>query len=199
MARKPAPKASRKRTAAPDGEHEPQGEGYERIDLYDAKGIRRIIAYTGEAAHQVQRDAAEFAKTLDALEALPFGPEKEAQVKAVSQELSQLVISTLTKDEFNQRFQKITTSVVNEQKKRQKAEAKTALDTVLKHFEKNEDAKWFVGRLPISGNAKALTEVIKHFQGKDKEKSVYLFGGSKEDGAVVHGVFVGSVCSPLAP
>ena len=158
-----------------------------------AKGIRRIIAYTGEAAHQVQRDAAEFAKKLDALDALPFGPEKETQVKAVSQELSHLVISALTKDEFNKRFTQISTSVVNEQKKRQKAEAKMALDTVLKHFEKSEDSKWFVGRLPIGANAKALTEVIKHFQAKDKEKSVYLFGGSKEEGALVHGVFVGSV------
>lgn len=162
-----------------------------------AKGIRRIIAYTGEAAHQVQREATEFTKKLDALEALPFGSEKEAQVKAVSQDLSQLVISTLTKDEFNQRFQKIATSVVNEQKKRQKAEAKTALDTVLKHFETNEDSKVFVGKLPIGGNAKALTEVIKHFQGKHKEKSVYMFGGSKEEGAVVHGVFVGSVGYPF--
>ncbi|KJZ77450.1 Alanine--tRNA ligase [Hirsutella minnesotensis 3608] len=157
-----------------------------------AKGIRRIIAYTGETAHQVQREATEFSKKLDALSALPFGPEKEAQVKATSQELSQLVISTLTKDEFNQRFQKIATEIVAEQKKRQKAEAKTALDTVLKHFEQNKDSKWFVGRLPIGGNAKALTEVIKHFQSKDKEKSVYMFGGSKDEGAVVHGVYVGT-------
>lgn len=158
-----------------------------------AKGIRRIIAYTGEAAHQVQREAVEFAKKLDDLDALPFGPEKEAQVKAVSQDLSQLVIATLTKDDFNKRFQKISMSVVNEQKKRQKAEAKTALDTVLKHFEQTEDASWFVGRLPVTANAKALTEVMKHFQAKHKEKSVYLFGGSKEEGAVVHGVYVGSV------
>ncbi|KYK54652.1 alanyl-tRNA synthetase [Drechmeria coniospora] len=157
-----------------------------------AKGIRRIIAYTGEAAHQVQREAVEFSKQLDALDALPFGPEKEAQLKAVSVALSQLVISTLTKDKLNQRFQKISTAVVNEQKKRQKAEAKTALDTVLKHFEKNEDSKWFVGRLPIGGNAKALAEVFKHFQGKEKEKSVYLFGGNEAEGTVVHGVFVGS-------
>jgi alanyl-tRNA synthetase len=157
-----------------------------------AKGIRRIIAYTGEAAHQVQRESDLFSKKLDALEALPFGPEKEIQMKAVSQELSQLVISALTKDKLNQQFQKISTSVVNEQKKKQKAESKTALDTVLKHFDANKDAKWFVGRLPVSANAKALSEVVKHFQGKDKEKSVYLFGGSPEEGAVVHGVYVGT-------
>ena len=58
-----------------------------------AKGIRRIIAYTGETAHQVQREASEFSKRIDALEALPFGSDKELAVKAVSQDLSQLVIS----------------------------------------------------------------------------------------------------------
>lgn len=161
-----------------------------------AKGIRRIIAFTGAAAHQVQRDAAEFSKKLDALDALPFGVEKEAQVKALSQEISQLVISTLTKEELNKRFQKMATGVVAEQKKRQKAEAKVALDTVLQHFEQNKDAKWFVGRLPVGGNAKALTEVIKHVQSKDKEKTLYMFGGSKDEGALVHGVYVGTVSRP---
>ncbi|KAK3187614.1 Alanine--tRNA ligase [Lecanicillium sp. MT-2017a] len=156
-----------------------------------AKGIRRIIAYTGEAAHQIQREATEFSKKLDALDELPFGPEKELQIKTVSQDLSKLVISTLTKEEFNQRFNKITTSVVNEQKKRQKAESKTALDTVAKYFEENKDAKWFVGRLPIGANPKALTDVVKHFQTKEKEKTVYLFGGSQEAGGVAHAVFVG--------
>ncbi|KAM3510669.1 hypothetical protein MY11210_005704 [Beauveria gryllotalpidicola] len=156
-----------------------------------AKGIRRIIAYTGEAAHKIQREAAEFSKTLDALDALPFGPEKEAQVKIVSQELSKLVISTLTKEELNQRFTKISTAVINEQKKKQKAESKTALDTVTKYFEENKEAKWFVGRLPIGANAKALADVVKHFQSKEKDKTVYLFGGSEEAGGVVHGVYIG--------
>lgn len=157
-----------------------------------AKGIRRIIAYTGEAAHKVQREANEFSKTLDEVDAMTFSPEKELRVKAVSQALSQLVISALTKDEFNQRFTKISTSVVNEQKKRQKAESKTALDAVLKYFEEHKEAKWFVGRLPISANAKALGDVMKHFQSKDKEKSVYVVGGSKEEGGVAHAVYVGT-------
>ncbi|KZZ93777.1 alanyl-tRNA synthetase [Moelleriella libera RCEF 2490] len=160
-----------------------------------AKGIRRIVAYTGEAAHQVQREAAEFSKKLDALEAAPFGAAKDAQVKLVSQELSQLVISTLTKDELNTRFQKIVTSVVAEQKKRQKAEAGAAVSAVVKHFADMEGADYFVGRLPIGANAKALTEVFKHFQAKDKTKSVYVFGGGEDDGAVVHGVYVGSALS----
>lgn len=158
-----------------------------------AKGIRRIIAYTGEAAHQVQREAIEFSKKLAVLEDMTFGAAKDAEIKVISQELSQLVISTLTKDEFNTRFQKIVSSVVAEQKKRQKAEAGAALTTVGKHFEEKKDASYFVGRLPISANAKALTEVFKHYQTKDKSKSVYVFGGSEEEGAVVHGVYVGTV------
>ena len=158
-----------------------------------AKGIRRIIAYTGEAAHKVQREATEFSKKLDQLDDMPFGPAKDAQVKAISQELSQLVISALTKDAFNSRFQKITTAVVNEQKKRQKAESGAALSTVTKHFEEKEGADYFVGKLPISANAKALSDVFKHFQAKDKAKSIYVFGGGADEGSVVHGVYVGTV------
>ncbi|MBK9275606.1 MAG: GTP cyclohydrolase I FolE [Flavobacteriales bacterium] len=56
MARKPAPKPPRKRNAAPDGEHEPQGEGYERIDLYDAKGIRRISGHYGDILKAIGED-----------------------------------------------------------------------------------------------------------------------------------------------
>lgn len=161
-----------------------------------AKGIRRIIAYTSDAAHQVQRVAAEFSKRLDELEAMPFSADKEAQVKAVSQDLSRLVISALTKDEFNQRFNKITASIVAEQKKKQKAEVKTALDAVLKHFEENKDATYFVGRLPISANPGALREVIKHFQSKDKDKSVHLLSGNDGEPSVAHAVYVGKVCTP---
>lgn len=160
-----------------------------------AKGIRRIVAYTGEAAHRVQREAAEFSNKLDALDDMPFGARKEAQVKLVSQELSQLVISALTKDEFNTRFQRIAAAVVADQKKRQKAEAGAAVSCVAKHFEDNKGSDHFVGRLPIGANAKALTEVFKHFQAKDKTKSVYIFGGGEEEGAVVHGVYVGTSLS----
>jgi alanyl-tRNA synthetase len=161
-----------------------------------AKGIRRIIAYTGDAAREVQRVAADFAKQLDALEALPYSAEKEQAAKARGVELAQLTISTLTKDELRKRYEKIAQAVLAEQKKRQKAESKTALDTVQGHFAKDEGAKWFVGRLPISANAKAISDVVNHYKSKDKERSVYLFGGGEAEGAVCHAVYVGTVCIP---
>lgn len=158
-----------------------------------AKGIRRIIAYTGEAAHAVQRDAALFSDKITALAALPYGPEKETKIKATNNELDRLVISTVTKDELSKRFKKIVDEVIAEQKKKQKAEAKKALDTVVNYFKENEDAKWFIGKLPVGANPGALQEVVKHFRSKDKDKSLYLFGGGEEDGGVVHGVYVGTV------
>jgi len=165
-----------------------------------AKGIRRIVAYTGEAAHRVQREAALFGDRLTELEQLPLGVEKEERVRLAQQELNNLVISTLTKEELRTRYAKILKDVLDDQKKRQKAELKLALSTVQEHFGKpeNQDAKWFVGHLPVSANAKALSEVINHYKAKDKEKSVYVFGGSKDQG-VVHGVYVGTVSCPFLP
>ncbi|RYP07823.1 hypothetical protein DL764_002278 [Monosporascus ibericus] len=159
-----------------------------------AKGIRRIVAFTGDAAHQVQRDAEEFGKRIAAIEALPFGPEKEATVKTATLDLNNLVASTLTKDDLKKKFAKVVKDVVDEQKKRQKAESKTALDAVTAHFTKdeNKEAKYFIGHLPISANAKAVADVMNHFKSKDKERSVYVFGGSQAEGAVVHGVYVGT-------
>ncbi|KAI1488003.1 tRNA synthetases class II (A)-domain-containing protein [Biscogniauxia mediterranea] len=159
-----------------------------------AKGIRRIVAYTGDAAHLVQRQAEEFAKHIAVIEALPFGPEKEAEVKQATTDLNNLVISAITKEELKTKFAKVVKSVVDEQKKRQKAESKIALDTVTGHFAKdeNKDAKFFIGHLPISANSKAVADVMNHFKSKDKERTVYLFGGSKTEGAVIHGVYVGT-------
>ncbi|KAI5865888.1 tRNA synthetases class II (A)-domain-containing protein [Durotheca rogersii] len=159
-----------------------------------AKGIRRIVAYTGEAAHRVQREAEEFGKRIAAIESLPFGPEKEAEVKQATVDLNNLVVSTLTKEDLKVRFSKVVKAVVEEQKKRQKAESKTALDAVTGHFtkEENKDSKYFVGHLPISANAKAISDVMNHFKSKDKTRTVYVFGGSEAEGVVVHGVYVGT-------
>jgi len=63
-----------------------------------AKGIRRIVAFTGDGAHQAQRDAQVFSEKLDHLNAMDFGPEKIAEAKALSVELDALTISTLTKE-----------------------------------------------------------------------------------------------------
>jgi alanyl-tRNA synthetase len=160
-----------------------------------AKGIRRIVAFTGDAARRAQREAEMFSEKITQLDGMPFGHEKEAAVKAASVEMSNLEISTLTAHALQERFAKVHKDVLDEQKKRQKAESKAALDTVKGHFEKaeNKDAKWFVGQLPISANAKAVNDVLTFYKSKDKDKSVYLFAGSEQEGSVMHAVYVGKV------
>ncbi|KFZ01012.1 hypothetical protein V501_10282 [Pseudogymnoascus sp. VKM F-4519 (FW-2642)] len=159
-----------------------------------AKGIRRIIAYTGQAARQVQLAAKDFSQRLDALEALPYGPEKEREIKAISSDLNGLRISTLTKEQLRERFSKESKKVVDEQKKRQKAESTTATDAVKAYFKdpENKDKTFYVARLPISANSKAISDVINYCKKEAKDKTVYVFAGGEEHGAVIHGVYVGT-------
>ena len=161
-----------------------------------AKGIRRIIAVTGEDAHATQRLADEFGERIAKLEKMPHGAAKEAEIKAIKIELPQLSISVLSKSRFKDRFAKIEKAQLEEQKAQQKAESKKALEAVTGFFSdpKNEGKKDLVLQLPISANSKAIQEVLNHLQKKDKTKTVYVFAADK-GGKVVHGCHVSDVRS----
>ena len=164
-----------------------------------AKGIRRIIAVTGEDAHTVQRVADEFSERLQKLEGMLVSPKLEQEVKSIKLELDALTISAIRKSEFRQRVEKITRDILDHQKKMQKEESKKALDAVTEHFKKHEKDASAVIRLPVSGNSKIVADVIKHIQSKMKEKSVYVLAADGEDagtdGRVVHGCYVSPVSS----
>ena len=165
-----------------------------------AKGIRRIIAVTGEDAHVVQRVAAEFEQRLGRLEQLPLGHEKDTEIKAVKMELPQLSISAVTKSKLRDRFAKIEKAQLEEQKARQKAESKKALETLTEQLsgEASQGKKEFVIQLPISANTKALSEAINMVKAKHKDKSVYLFAADKNE-KVVHGCYMSDVSTPPTP
>ena len=161
-----------------------------------AKGIRRIIAVTGEDAHNVQRLASEFEEKLEKLEKMPYSASKEQEVKTTQVQLNQLEISALKKSQFRDRFAKIGKEVLDHQKKQQKEETKKAIDAVTQYFAQNKEKKAAVVRLPIGGNAKVLPEVVKHVLQKMKDKSVYVLAADEvgqEEGRVVHGCFVSEV------
>ena len=162
-----------------------------------AKGIRRIIAVTGEDAHHVQRLAEAFTERLAGLEKMPHGPAKEQEVKTTTTDLNQLQISAITKSKLRDRFAKIAKAQLEEQKAVQKAESKKAVDTVTEFFAEHKDASHLVVQVPISANSKAIAEAIKHVQTKSKDKTVYLFaaGQNPSEGKVIHGCYVSEVCS----
>src|SRR5207247_1050246 len=99
----------------------------QRIHPAELQGVRQGRGTGDGAADDVSR-------WLDGLEATPCGPEKEADAKAAQVELSQLVAPVLTKEDLRTRVVKMQKGVVDELKKRQKAEAKTALNTTTGYF-----------------------------------------------------------------
>ncbi|KAF8535818.1 tRNA synthetases class II (A)-domain-containing protein [Trichophaea hybrida] len=155
-----------------------------------AKGIRRIVAVTGNDAYDVQRAATEFLERLNLLEKHPSGPAKEAEIKKTQVELNNLAISTVVKSQLKDKFSKIHKKMMDEQKAKSKAEMKQAVDAVAEFFEKNKDSKTMVAKLPISANTKAIGEALKHVQTKAKDKTVYLFAADDSDGKVVHGCYI---------
>ena len=160
-----------------------------------AKGIRRIIALTGQAAYDVQREADEFSDKLSRLEKMLQSASKEQLSKSIQLKLNTLNVSALKKSAFKDRFAKVQKAIVDEQKAIQKAENKKVIDTINSHFaqKENQAKKLLIARVPVSVNSKAISEAIKHISSKDKDKTVYLFASDAEEGKVVHGCHVAEV------
>ncbi|KAJ5663748.1 hypothetical protein N7507_004479 [Penicillium longicatenatum] len=157
-----------------------------------AKGIRRIIAVTGEDAHEVQRVAQEFGKRLDQLDSLPLGPEKERDAKQVQVDLNQLVISAVQKAKLRERFAAINKQVLDGQKAQQKLEIKKAVEAITTYFQlpENENLSSLVVKLPMPASAKAVSESINHVKSKMQGKNVYVLAVDSEQTRVAHGCYV---------
>jgi alanyl-tRNA synthetase len=168
-----------------------------------AKGIRRIIAVTGQDAYDVQRKASDFEEELTRLEKLKFSPEKEAEAKKLQVQLNQLTISAITKTRFRDCFAKISKSILDEQKTAAKAENKRVLDGITDYFRSNENANFLVQKVDWSSNVnKAISEAIKTASGPKgslKDKTIYLMSASKDEGKVVHGCYVAEVSAMMFP
>ncbi|EDU50574.1 AlaS Alanyl-tRNA synthetase [Pyrenophora tritici-repentis] len=158
-----------------------------------AKGIRRIVAVTGQEAYRVQRLATQFQERVEAMGKMPFGPQKEAEAKKIGVDLNNLTISALAKAKLRDQFAKIQKSMLDEQKAAAKADNKRVMDEVNKFFE-DETKKFMVKKLDWSSNVnKAISEAIKTISGPKsalKDRSLYLFSASPEEGKVVHGCYV---------
>ncbi|KXN90914.1 Alanine--tRNA ligase [Leucoagaricus sp. SymC.cos] len=152
-----------------------------------AKGIRRIVAVTGQEAQDAIRLANSLKDRLDVLERLT-GKEKDAGLKAYGVELGQAEISILRKAELKDRLATIRKAFDKQVKEREAATNKEAIDRVVKYFEENEKAEAFVGLLDVDGNAKILQSVI--LQARKLGKTVYVLSVDSDGGKVAHVNFV---------
>lgn len=160
-----------------------------------AKGIRRVIAVTGDEAQQVQVVATEFEKRLEKLRAMAHGPAKESEMKQVQVELNQLSISAVQKAKFRDSFARISKQVLDDQKAQQKLELKKALDIVQSYFdaEENKGRSTLVTKLPALSSAKVLTESINFIKSKMADKTVYFIAPDANQNKVAHGCYVSKV------
>jgi alanyl-tRNA synthetase len=153
-----------------------------------AKGIRRIVAVTGHAAAELRAVADLFEERLAALEKMAFSAEKDKAVKGFGVELGQLTISTLTKKAFVKRFETVSKKILKEQKEAQKHEVESILGAIKEHFVDGKNTTYVKH---VQASSRAVADVVKHVQAKDKDKSVYLI--TADSGRVSHSCYVSPV------
>ncbi|KAJ1672523.1 Alanine--tRNA ligase, partial [Spiromyces aspiralis] len=152
-----------------------------------AKGIRRIIAVTGEEAHKAHLLAQSFEAELDKLETMS-GPELEAALRKTGAELDTLVVSAYTKHIFRQRFNAIRSKFFEADKVAKAAKAKAAIDKLKERIESDSDTKYLVQEIDVDGNSKAMSNVatyLKSLNG-DQAKAVLFVSIDRANGRVAH-------------
>jgi alanyl-tRNA synthetase len=148
-----------------------------------AKGIRRIVAVTGDEAVQAQRVANEYKNRMNSLERMQ-GDKLEGELKLVSKELDTLPISAVNKADLRNQFEKIKKAHMEAEKVRSAAQQKEVIDSLDKYFEENPSAQFIIKNIEVGGNNKAVGAAINHIKINHKEKSVYLF--TVASGRVMH-------------
>ncbi|KAI8332267.1 alanyl-tRNA synthetase [Chlamydoabsidia padenii] len=157
-----------------------------------AKGIRRIIAVTGEEAIKADRTAKEFAKRLDRLEQQTTDKNLvEAELKNMARDLDTMSISVVAKAEFRERYVKRKKAHDELEKVRQKEQAKEVTDAVKNYFEQHPDAKYVVLSLDVGNNNKALLAATTYAKTNLKDKAIYLLSSDPASGRVAHNCIVG--------
>ncbi|OBZ68342.1 Alanine--tRNA ligase [Grifola frondosa] len=148
-----------------------------------AKGIRRIVAVTGNEAAEAQRRADVLTAQLLRLESMD-GNEKDSGLKSFTVELNQADISLLRKTELRDRLAVIRKAFDKQVKEKEAAANKAAVDHLLQFFQSNESASAYFAIIDVDGNAKVLQSVV--LQGKKLGKSVYVFSADLKGGKVAH-------------
>jgi len=152
-----------------------------------AKGIRRIIAVTGQEAQEASRIAGSLKTRLDELER-SSGKEKDAGLKALTVELGQADISVLLKAELKDRLASVRKALDKQIKEKETALNKEALNALAKHFEENPNSEGYFAAIEVDGNAKILQNIV--MQAKKLNKPAYVFSVDPERTKVAHANFV---------
>ena len=154
-----------------------------------AKGIRRIVAVTGQEAAQVTRQAEELERQMKAIDTLKDKAEKEAKMKTFAMPLAQAEISSVRKADLLARFQAMKRSFDAEVKARTAEESKLVENGVKDFFAtESPNAQVLVRHFDVNANNKALAAGVNI--ARKLGKSVYLFSQDAAGVKVAHVNFV---------
>jgi len=145
-----------------------------------AKGIRRVVAVTGEEAKQVTQKAQDFEARLKALENEKDFGKKEQGIKTFGVELSQSEMSLVWKAKLNDEFTKVRKAHDAVAKGRLNAQSKEVTDLITKYFEENPNEGYIVQEFDVANNNKALQAGLTLL--KKMGKAGYLFSSLTDSG-----------------
>ncbi|PWY99849.1 hypothetical protein BCV70DRAFT_206830 [Testicularia cyperi] len=138
-----------------------------------AKGIRRIIAVTGEDAAQVTKVADSAEAKLAEIDGIADQSAKDAALKAFGTELARLDISVVRKAALNDKFAGIKKKLDAALKAKDKADAKAVIDAIEAYFKENPNATVYIAKFDLGSNMKTLQTAMTSV--KKLNKSAYLF------------------------
>lgn len=96
-----------------------------------AKGVRRIVAVTGKAAHEGRQNAVRLEERMARLgQMTTMSPEKETLVRHVQAELATTAVSILDRRALSRRLEEITKEMLKEQKASLKVQVNAAITLV---------------------------------------------------------------------
>ncbi|SPO26133.1 probable ALA1 - alanyl-tRNA synthetase, cytosolic [Ustilago trichophora] len=138
-----------------------------------AKGIRRIIAVTGDEAASVTKVADDAESRLGEIDAITDQSAKDAALKAYGTNLAQLDISVVRKASLNEKFSAIRKKLDTALKAQDKADTKLITDSVVSHFQSNPNATSYIAKFDVGSNMKALQSALNVV--KKLDKTAYFF------------------------
>ncbi|KAA1107794.1 Alanine--tRNA ligase [Puccinia graminis f. sp. tritici] len=148
-----------------------------------AKGVRRIVAVTGEEARSVSQQAKDIEAKLDQIIGLPV-KDREAALKTFSVELAALEISVILKSKLKLKFSQAQKELVELAKIQAKADEKKALQVVNDWIKEHPNERVMTSVLDLGSNSKALG--VACGQLKSSGKAGYLFSVNLLDKKVFH-------------
>ncbi|GAA6034541.1 hypothetical protein JCM8097_005384 [Rhodosporidiobolus ruineniae] len=148
-----------------------------------AKGIRRILAITGEdarkASHLASDAEARYASYLK-LE----GAERDKALKAFEVEVATLAISVVRKDRLKEQVKAERKAIADAARAQEKEQGKQIADQVTAYFKENPDSPVMVARLDAAnGNPKIMQHGLN--AAKTLGKAAYFFGVTSDSPAKV--------------